>query len=77
MFQASTPGAEDPLFLMRCHLWRPQPLSRDRPHPMKPLVGSARAVQHTIKLLYKLNDAEPNDWSKPIPTGQATQVVMA
>ena len=39
------------------------------------LFGSTKAVQHTIKLLHKLNYAEPNDWSKPIPTGQPNEVV--
>ncbi|MEB3231641.1 MAG: hypothetical protein VKJ64_11580 [Leptolyngbyaceae bacterium] len=37
--------------------------------------GSATAVQHTIKLLYRLNYAEPNDWSKLVPTGQPNEVV--
>ena len=39
------------------------------------LFGSPAAVQTTIKLLYKLNYAEPNDWSKLIPTGQPNEVV--
>ncbi|NEQ98070.1 MAG: hypothetical protein F6K30_15355 [Cyanothece sp. SIO2G6] len=38
--------------------------------------GSVAAVERTIKLLYKLNYAEPNDWSKPIPTGQPNEVVV-
>ncbi|NEQ98884.1 MAG: hypothetical protein F6K30_19550 [Cyanothece sp. SIO2G6] len=37
--------------------------------------GSVTAVQNTIKLLYKLNYADPNDWSKPIPTGQPNEVM--
>ncbi|MEB3232965.1 MAG: hypothetical protein VKJ64_18305 [Leptolyngbyaceae bacterium] len=37
--------------------------------------GSAIAVQNTIKLLYRLNYAEPNDWSKLVPTGQPNEVV--
>ncbi|NEP55292.1 MAG: hypothetical protein F6K65_43540 [Moorea sp. SIO3C2] len=39
------------------------------------LFGSPAAVQATIKLLYKLNYAEPNDWSKLMPTGQPNEVV--
>jgi len=39
------------------------------------LFGSVAAVQHTIKLLYRLNYAEPNDWSKLVPTGQPNEVV--
>ncbi|MEM6839999.1 MAG: hypothetical protein AAF609_24580 [Cyanobacteria bacterium P01_C01_bin.120] len=33
------------------------------------LFGNLSAVQATIKLLHKLNYAEPNDWSKPVPPG--------
>ncbi len=40
------------------------------------LFGSISAVQTTIKLLHKLNYAEPNDWSKPIPTGKYNEVVV-
>ncbi|MDB9527726.1 hypothetical protein PN498_17155 [Oscillatoria sp. CS-180] len=40
------------------------------------LFGSVSAVQATIKLLHKLNYAEPNDWSKPIPTGKSNEVVV-
>ncbi len=32
------------------------------------LFGSLSAVQSTIRLLYRLNYAEPNDWSQPIST---------
>jgi hypothetical protein len=37
--------------------------------------GSVAAVQNTIKLLYRLNYAEPNDWSKLVPTGQPHEVM--
>ena len=40
------------------------------------LFGSVGAVRNTIKLLYKLNYAEPNDWSQPIPTGKPNEVVV-
>ncbi|MEM9216259.1 MAG: hypothetical protein AAGD25_18175 [Cyanobacteria bacterium P01_F01_bin.150] len=39
------------------------------------LFGSTQAVLHTIKLLHKLNYAEPNDWSKPIPTERPREVM--
>ncbi len=39
------------------------------------LFGSPRAVQITIKHLHKLGYAEPNDWSKPIPTGRTGEVM--
>ena len=40
------------------------------------LFGSYSTVQATIKRLHKLNYAEPNDWSKPIATGQPDEVVV-
>ncbi|MEM9213853.1 MAG: hypothetical protein AAGD25_05855 [Cyanobacteria bacterium P01_F01_bin.150] len=39
------------------------------------LFGSTQAVLHTIKLLHKLNYAEPNDWSKSIPTERPREVM--
>ena len=39
------------------------------------LIGSLSAVQSTIRLLYKLNYAEPNDWSQPISTGRPNEVM--
>ena len=39
------------------------------------LFGTLTAVQNTIKLLHKLNYAEPNDWSRPLPTGRANEVM--
>ena len=38
--------------------------------------GSVGAVQATIARLHHLNYAEPNDWSKPIATGQPNEVVV-
>lgn len=40
------------------------------------LKGSLGAVKATIKLLYKLNYAEPNDWSAPQPTGRDNEVIV-
>ncbi|MEM9274868.1 MAG: hypothetical protein AAGA80_18185 [Cyanobacteria bacterium P01_F01_bin.143] len=39
------------------------------------LFGSMAAVQNTIKLLHRLNYAEPNDWSKPQPTQKPNEVM--
>ena len=39
------------------------------------IFGSPAVVRLTIQLLHKLNYAEPNDWSKPFPTGQPNEVI--
>ncbi|MEM1241222.1 MAG: hypothetical protein AAGI45_15385 [Cyanobacteria bacterium P01_H01_bin.26] len=39
------------------------------------LFGSLTAVRNTITLLHKLSYAEPNDWSKPLPTGRPNEVM--
>lgn len=39
------------------------------------LLGSLNAVQATIKSLHKRGYAEPNDWSKPLPTGRPNEVM--
>ena len=39
------------------------------------LFGTLTAVRKTIALLHKLNYAEPNDWSKPLPTGRPNEVM--
>ncbi|MEM8612011.1 MAG: hypothetical protein AAGF93_08325 [Cyanobacteria bacterium P01_H01_bin.105] len=39
------------------------------------LFGTLDAVQNTIKQLHKLSYAEPNDWSRPLPTGRANEVM--
>ncbi|MEM9216587.1 MAG: hypothetical protein AAGD25_19845 [Cyanobacteria bacterium P01_F01_bin.150] len=40
------------------------------------LYGRPSIVQATIKRLYMLNYAEPNEWSKPIPTGRPYEVMV-
>ncbi|NEP15599.1 MAG: hypothetical protein F6J97_01705 [Leptolyngbya sp. SIO4C1] len=40
------------------------------------LRGSPSAVQITVQTLHKLHYAEPNDWSRPQPTGQAGEVIV-
>ena len=39
------------------------------------LFGSLGAVQGTITDLYSRGYAEPNDWSRPISTGRANEVM--
>ena len=39
------------------------------------LLGPLAAVQNTIALLFKLNYAEPNDWSRPLATGRPNEVM--
>ncbi|MEM9213350.1 MAG: hypothetical protein AAGD25_03300 [Cyanobacteria bacterium P01_F01_bin.150] len=40
------------------------------------LYGRPDTVQAVIKCLYKLNYAEPHEWSKPIPTGRPSEVMV-
>ena len=39
------------------------------------LLGSLTAIRNTILLLHKLHYAEPNDWSKPLPTGRPNEMM--
>ena len=39
------------------------------------LFGSLGAVQAAIKHLHSLHYADPNDWSRPLPTGRANEVM--
>ncbi|MBE9070061.1 hypothetical protein IQ260_25810 [Leptolyngbya cf. ectocarpi LEGE 11479] len=39
------------------------------------LLGTLGSVQATISLLFKLNYAEPNDWSRPLATGRPNEVM--
>ena len=72
MFQPSTPDATASTD-SRATLSPASPPSYETVRHM--LFGSLRAVQQTIKHLHMLHYAEPNDWSKPIPTGQPNEVV--
>jgi len=49
------------------------------PHPehiRHMLFGTSATVQTTIRLLHHLGYAEPNDWSRPISTGRANEVMV-
>jgi len=76
MFQPDDSGANaSPVSVANAVM---SPSSGPQPHyeSVRHMVfGSVSAVQHTIKLLYRLNYAEPNDWSKLVPTGQPNEVV--
>ena len=37
--------------------------------------GTLHAVHNTIKHFHKLNYAEPNDWTRPLPTGRPNEVM--
>ena len=39
------------------------------------LFGSPHAVQSTILILHQLGYAEPNDWSRPMSSGRANEVM--
>lgn len=68
MFQSSSSDAAAPTVSAGNDRYDPQ---FDSARHM--VFGSLSAVQATIKLLHKLNYAEQNDWSKPIPTGSTTK----
>ncbi|MEM7066637.1 MAG: hypothetical protein AAF572_26165 [Cyanobacteria bacterium P01_B01_bin.77] len=40
------------------------------------VLGSLTVVRATIKQLHQRNYAEPNDWSKPLPTGRPNEVMI-
>ena len=44
-------------------------------HGRHMVFGTLGYVQLTIKQLHKLNYAEPNDWSRPLPTGRPNEVM--
>ena len=71
MFQSFDQGA-DASTSSPSYSPRPEP----RYESLRHLVfGSAIAVQTTIKLLHRLNYAEPNEWSKLIPTDKNNEVM--
>ncbi len=53
----------------------PPPPTYEQEYIRHMLFGSLSAVQSTIRLLYALNYAEPNDWSQPISTGRPNEVM--
>ena len=50
-----------------------EPIPREQVRHL--LFGSPAAVQSSIRHLHKLGYAEPNDWSRPISTGRANEVM--
>ena len=69
MFQDFTHGSNEPTIQP---IIPPEPQYEFVNHM---LFGSPAVVRHTIALLHKLNYAEPNDWSKPSPTGRPNEVM--
>jgi hypothetical protein len=52
------------------------PTATPSPEPVRHLLfGSLSAVRSTICTLHKLGYADPNDWSAPISTGRANEVM--
>lgn len=57
--------------------WEPPNLPRGgEPNQVRHMLfGNIATVRATIRLLHKLDYAEPNDWSKPISTGRGNEVM--
>ena len=55
------------------HPLPPEPYSREQVRHL--LFGTLTSVRTTIRLLHNLRYAEPNDWSRPISTGRANEVM--
>ncbi|MBE9063568.1 hypothetical protein IQ256_21655 [cf. Phormidesmis sp. LEGE 11477] len=51
---------------------RPQPAREQVRHL---LLGTPSGTQTTIQRLHQLGYAEPNDWSRPLPTGRPNEVM--
>jgi hypothetical protein len=69
MFQESNPDANTPK-------QQPNPLPEHQFETVRHILfGTLTAVRNTIALLHKLNYAEPNDWSNPLPTGRPNEVM--
>jgi hypothetical protein len=72
----SEPTAHCPLPLLDMSLEGAKNLPTDADEPVRHLLfGSPKTVQATIRLLYRLNYAEPNDWSPLLPTGRVDEVM--
>ncbi len=50
-----------------------EPYSREQVRHL--LFGTLTSIQATIRLLHKLGYAEPNDWSRPMSTGKANEMM--
>lgn len=70
MFQNPNQGADASNF-------SPAPLPEHQYESVRHLLlGSLTAIRNTITQLHQRNYAEPNDWSKPLPTGQPNEVMV-
>jgi hypothetical protein len=72
MFQMTQSGASAST---ASHVYSAVPPVSKREPVRHLLFGSPKAVEITIKHLHRLGYAEPNDWSKPIPTGRSGEVM--
>lgn len=80
MFTSNTPDATapevSPATAPAHGLIPPAPAPSAEPNRIRHMLfGNLATVQSTIRHLHKLNYAEPNDWSQPISTGRANEVM--
>ena len=54
---------------------KPESASQTKEPIRHMLFGSPAGVRQVIHLLHKLGYAEPNDWSRPMPTGRPGEVM--
>ena len=76
MFIPSTEGAAASTISVASSVASPSshsPIPREQVRHL--LFGTPTAVQGSIRLLHKLGYADPNDWSRPISTGRANEVM--
>ncbi|MEM9219006.1 MAG: hypothetical protein AAGD25_32320 [Cyanobacteria bacterium P01_F01_bin.150] len=75
MFQPSEPGASASTEAS-ADVLAPAPSPRPQYEPVRHMLfGRPSVVRATIKHLYALNYAEPNEWSKLMPTGRGNEVM--
>ena len=77
MFIPSTKGAAASTFPAASSVASPSatpPIPREQVRHL--LLGTPAAVQGSIRLLHRLGYAEVNDWSRPISTGRAGEVMV-
>ena len=72
MFQDFTQGSHGPTVPPAIPTVLPD---HEYEHARHLILGSLPVVQATIKLLHKLKFAEPNDWSRPLPTGRPNEMM--
>lgn len=72
MFQSNDAGAQPPT-LPPAHSANADSHEPEREQVRCVLYGSLRGLDRSIKHLHLLRYAEPNDWSKPLPSGRGSE----